>query len=102
MMKQMMEEYMENIEEQLIIDLFDVPDKWAQEAIAKSNGDMRKIKTYLRRKARRENAQPTKCKLCGKRLTDPESIERGYGSECYKKQNSVGKYVNIFGGDDVK
>ena len=25
----------------------------------------------------------SKCQKCGKKLTDPESIERGYGPECW-------------------
>lgn len=25
----------------------------------------------------------SKCQKCGRKLTDPESIERGYGPECW-------------------
>lgn len=25
----------------------------------------------------------TKCQKCGKKLTDPDSMERGYGPECW-------------------
>ena len=25
----------------------------------------------------------SKCQKCGRRLTDPESIKRGYGTECW-------------------
>lgn len=34
-----------------------------------------------------------KCKLCGKELTDPESIARGYGPECYKKAKLFTNFV---------
>ena len=102
MMEYMMEDYMETIEEQLIVDLFSVSEELAHEAIVNSRGNIRKIKSYIKRKIKKENVQPTKCKLCGKRLTDPESIERGYGSECYKKLNTARREISIFGGDDVK
>lgn len=30
-----------------------------------------------------EDSMYSKCQKCGKKLTDPESIERGYGPECW-------------------
>jgi len=30
----------------------------------------------------------SKCQKCGKKLTDPESIKRGYGPECGKEYSS--------------
>jgi len=42
----------------------------------------------------------SKCLRCGKLLTDPESIRRGYGPECFRiqidwKQNRIGFSENL-------
>ena len=31
----------------------------------------------------------SKCQKCGRKLTDPESIERGYGPECWNGLTTV-------------
>lgn len=33
----------------------------------------------------------SRCQKCGKKLTDPESMERGYGPECWS--GIAGKYI---------
>lgn len=32
----------------------------------------------------------SKCQKCGKKLTDPESIKRGYGPECWNQTHVWG------------
>jgi hypothetical protein len=34
-----------------------------------------------------------KCQKCGKKLTDPDSVKRGYGPECWG--SIVGNYRNV-------
>ena len=36
----------------------------------------------------------SKCQKCGKKLTDPESIRRGYGPECW--ESITGQKIKIF------
>lgn len=31
----------------------------------------------------------TVCQKCGKKLTDPESMQRGYGSECWSQISGI-------------
>lgn len=31
----------------------------------------------------------SKCQKCGKKLTDPESMKRGYGPECWEKITGI-------------
>ena len=33
----------------------------------------------------------TKCQKCGKKLTDPESMRRGYGPECWPQVSGLEK-----------
>ena len=33
----------------------------------------------------------SKCLLCGRKITDPKSVESGYGPVCYKKKFDVHK-----------
>lgn len=76
-------EYMNEQEEQAVMDLFGIPKDLAIEAINKAGKDIKKIQGYLNKK----NSEHLvgHCKICGKKLTDPESVRRGYGSECYKR-----------------
>lgn len=93
-----MEDIMEDIEAEMIVNMFSVPKEWAEEAIEWSGGELKKIREYLKRKSRRAQIKPTKCILCGKKLTDPDSIARGYGEECYKKIQNKDKY-GFWGGE---
>lgn len=36
------------------------------------------------------------CQKCGKRLTDPESMKRGYGPECWAKISGEKQVKNSF------
>lgn len=86
-------EYMEEQQEQLIAEMFGVPDEWAREAMSKVGTEIKKIRRYLKKKEKREHSKAGLCKLCGRKLTDPDSIKRGYGSECYNKVMS--EIINI-------
>lgn len=87
----MLEEYMEAEEEEILMEMFSVSREWAADAIIYSKGDMSKIKEYLKRRAAKSRTKPKKCIMCGKMLTDPDSIARGYGAECYKKISTKDK-----------
>lgn len=41
------------------------------------------------------------CKGCGARLTDPESIERGWGRECWNKEVTTIVFLEIPAGNDA-
>lgn len=74
-------EVMTEQEEQAVMDMFGIPRDLARDAILKAGKDIKKIKRYLNKSEHKLGY----CKMCGKRLTDPESVRRGYGSECYKR-----------------
>lgn len=74
-------EVMTEQEEQAVMDMFGIPRDLARDAILKAGKDIKKIKRYLNKSEHKLGH----CKMCGKRLTDPESVRRGYGSECYKR-----------------
>lgn len=40
----------------------------------------------------------TKCQKCGKKLTDPESMRRGYGPECWSQVSGL---ENTFGKNEM-
>lgn len=52
----------------------------------------------------------TKCQKCGKKLTDPESMARGYGPECWSQitgeppdsNAKVGERLGMFDGRKEK
>lgn len=67
-------------EEQAICELFSVTESEARVAVTKAGKELRSIQKYLRKKK-----QVGRCKLCGKWLTDDESVRRGYGKTCYRK-----------------
>ena len=74
-------EYMNEKEEQAVMDMFSIPREVARDAILKAGKDIKRIKRYLNKSEKKIGH----CKICGKKLTDPESVRRGYGSECYKR-----------------
>jgi hypothetical protein len=81
-------EYMNEQEEQAVMDMFGIPRELARDAIVKAGKDIKRIKRYLNKTEKSVGH----CKMCGKKLTDPESVRRGFGSECYKKvlQEKIG------------
>lgn len=91
-------EYMDEQEEQAVMDMFSVPREVARDAISKAGKDIKRIKRYLNKSEKKIGY----CKICGKKLTDPESVRRGCGSECYKRvlQERIG-FID-FGGNDVE
>ena len=74
---------MDEQQEELIAEMFGVPRELASEAIHKVGKDINRIKNYI--SSHSKEKMVGKCKMCGKRLTDPESVLRGYGEECYNK-----------------
>lgn len=70
-------------QEEVIAEMFGVPTELASEAIQKVGKDINRIKNYIVNHSKEKVIG--KCKMCGKRLTDPESVSRGYGEECYRK-----------------
>lgn len=74
-------EYMEEQEEQAVMEMFSIPRELAREAISKVGKNIKRIKKYLNKPQKSAG----RCMLCGKKLTDAESVRRGFGSECYKK-----------------
>lgn len=78
---------MEEYEERFLMELFNASEDEIKTAIGKVGTDIRKIRRYVNKVRRREIYPPCRCKICGRLLTNPESIVRGYGSECYGKIN---------------
>lgn len=76
-------EYLTERQEEVIAEMFGVPTELASEAIQKVGKDIKRIKAYIVNHSKEKAVG--KCRLCGKRLTDPESVRRGYGEECYLK-----------------
>jgi len=68
----------------VIMTTFGVDEQLAQELFNKCGYNLRKVKRYLSRRVK-EKLAPIKCLCCGRKLTDPKSIKRGYGDECYKR-----------------
>ena len=92
---------MEEQEKEVVMILFGVPRELAIEALQKAGKELKRIRKYIMNKARKKGVESVRCKMCGKKLTDPDSISRGYGSECYEKLMAE-KYSFDFGGEDVK
>ena len=86
-------EYVEEMQEQIVMDLFSVPHKLARDAIHKAGNELKDIKHYINKRSR-PNVYG-KCRYCGRKLTDPISIQRGYGLECYNKYGVKKKYIDL-------
>lgn len=70
-----------NEEESIIIELFGVSISDARDALNSVGTDTKRLRKYFSKRKKSLG----KCKLCGKKLTDADSVARGYGPECYKK-----------------
>lgn len=75
---------MEEQEERVVEELFGIPNELAREAIQHAGKDVERIKRYLQSKTKTKDYGV--CKICGKKLTDPQSIARGCGIECYNRK----------------
>ena len=78
---------MEYEDENFIMGLFDLDRNEAHKVVRKFGSNTKKIEKYLEREELKKKYKPCRCKMCGKLLTNPESIIRGYGNECYEKIN---------------
>jgi len=65
----------------------------AAEAIDNCGSEIEEIRTYLESKGEDLKGRLPKCICCGKKLTDPISIKRGYGEDCFRKVQ-----LNLFSG----
>ena len=88
---------MSELEEQTIMEMFSVPHSMAKDAIKSAGKDITKISKYVKKQAKKKRNALGVCKLCGRKLTDPLSVSRGYGVECYEKVGVKKKYIDIVG-----
>lgn len=94
--------FMEEYEENLISSLFEISKEEARNVIKKVGTNINKVRKHIEKEKRNEIYQPCRCKICGRMLTNPESIVRGYGSECYNKIHSDTKNSCSFDVNEIE
>lgn len=77
-------EYIQEEKEELIASIFNISIELATECLNNTEGDLDAIREYISNKGNNK-VMTVRCKYCGRRLTDPESVKRGYGEDCYRK-----------------
>lgn len=73
-----------------VANYFGLSKEAAADAVDNGGSEIESIRLYLESKGEELRDKLPKCLCCGKKLTDPISIKRGYGEECYRKvQNNL-------------
>lgn len=86
------------IEERIaaVANYFGVSKEMAERAVNAGLTDIDEIRAYLESLGElKENNIQHKCLCCGRPISDPISVRRGYGEECFRRVQ-LGLYAGIF------